>query len=289
MRLAPDYTIAQWRNDSQVDLESRRFFKSITCRAPYLADLSGTDVDRDQAFLSEFSCDGEGTRGLGYAWLLDSLAVSFYSEKRWDRSSLTIQRKYLNESANMLEDEEVVRHASLKNHIQEHIGWIKERSRPEVRDGSELWKNRQELFPHLEFCESTRKAIQNLHLNEHVYKQFRIRLEELENYSTQFGMDAFDANKLPCKTTLESESRLDEFQKQLSILCPDGKTRQFNWHVRMTPGPWRLYFYPLNGTGRMVIGYFGKNSEHDFFLRIYTKKHPTRDQHQLFPYGSSFE
>ena len=36
----------------------------------------------------------------------------------------------------------------------------------------------------------------------------------------------------------------------------DGEKRLFSWHIRMTPGAWRLHFHPLKPT-KIIIGYIG--------------------------------
>ena len=45
--------------------------------------------------------------------------------------------------------------------------------------------------------------------------------------------------------------------KELTIKCPDTKERLFSWHLRMTPGAWRLYFSEELGPGKIIIGYIG--------------------------------
>lgn len=63
--------------------------------------------------------------------------------------------------------------------------------------------------------------------------------------------------QLPSKTTPESDSRIQQFRQQLTIKCPDSKERLFSWHLRMTPGAWRLYFSEELGPGKIIIGYIG--------------------------------
>jgi len=55
----------------------------------------------------------------------------------------------------------------------------------------------------------------------------------------------------------ESETRLQQFEKQLTFRCPDDVKRVFSLHVRMTPGAWRLHFSPESGPGKIIIGYIG--------------------------------
>jgi len=44
---------------------------------------------------------------------------------------------------------------------------------------------------------------------------------------------------------------------QLTFLCPDGKERSFDFHLRFTPGAGRIYFYPKQ-PGAIIVGYIGE-------------------------------
>ena len=85
------------------------------------------------------------------------------------------------------------------------------------------------------------------------------RLSQLENASKTWISGAFDPKTIPCKTSPESESRLNKFSQELTIKCPgpDEKERLFSLHVRMTPGAWRLHFSTELGPGKIIIGYIG--------------------------------
>jgi hypothetical protein len=83
------------------------------------------------------------------------------------------------------------------------------------------------------------------------------RLLELEDCCQNWKSGAFDLDSLPSKASPESKSRLKQFQEELTFECPDGITRTFSLHVRMTPGPWRLYFLTDLRPGKIIIGYIG--------------------------------
>src|SRR5437868_3677924 len=42
--LAPDYPIARWRNDSNVDRELQRFFRTLVTKSPFLEDVADLDI-----------------------------------------------------------------------------------------------------------------------------------------------------------------------------------------------------------------------------------------------------
>src|SRR2546425_760945 len=62
--LAPDYPVARWRNDHDVDREARRYILSLTSKSPYLSEIDDPDV-RDKMNGCDFHCEGQPARGLG--------------------------------------------------------------------------------------------------------------------------------------------------------------------------------------------------------------------------------
>ena len=50
---------------------------------------------------------------------------------------------------------------------------------------------------------------------------------------------------------------LQQYGAQHTFQCPDGKPRVFSWHVPMTPGAWRLFFYPDGRKRKAFIGHIG--------------------------------
>jgi hypothetical protein len=74
-QLASNYSIAQWRNDGTVDLELRRFFKSLQTKSPFI-DIQTEPELMEQTEQSEFRCQNTLASGLGVAHLIEALAVT---------------------------------------------------------------------------------------------------------------------------------------------------------------------------------------------------------------------
>ena len=72
-------------------------------------------------------------------------------------------------------------------------------------------------------------------------------------------IDHPDCNKIVSKATPESPATLEMYGLERTFHCHDGVLRVFSWHVRVTPGAWRLYFYPLPGEHKFIIGYIGSH------------------------------
>ena len=201
--LAPGYPVARWRNDGEVDLYERRFFKTLTFKAPVWADVA--EEIKNNFDLSDVCHQGDGAIGLGFAWVSDTLAVSWNSDARWDCSRLDLEVKRLDNNDNLIDERVEIVHASRRQHLQEHTEWIKTRLRTGVQDGVELWKRKNELFPTLIFCDSVAEQLQNLKTGNPMLRQVVKRLDELDNYCKNWTTGAFDLDILPSKASPESD------------------------------------------------------------------------------------
>ncbi len=264
--LAPDYLLARWRNDDEVDRDTRRYFNSLITKAPFLTDIQNPQVENN-ALLSEFIYNGHQANGLGVASLLEALALSLRSEKLWEQSHLELQVNRLEDDGGLSTKSEIVVHASSTAHVLEHDQWIKDRLRTGVHDGNDLWNRKDTLFPSLSFCENAGKQMQRLPTGDPMLRPLVRRLFELENYCNGWKSGPFVPESLPSKASPKSQSTLQQFSKDRTFLCPDGHKRVFSWHVRLTPGAWRIHFFPAPETKNIIIGYIG--------FHLPTAKEPT--------------
>ncbi len=205
----------------------------------------------------EVKYQGKQAIGLDYAFVFKAIALSLISDPEWDCSRLQLEVTPVDENDQLVTINENIIHASRRYHAIEHADWIEKRTRKEIRNGLDLWQRREVLFPHLLFCEAVEKQLQSLLTEDPMLWSVQERLSQLENASKIWISGAFDQNTLPCKTSPESESRLHKFRQELTIRCPDENKRLFSFHVRMTPGAWRLHFSTELGPAKIVIGYIG--------------------------------
>jgi hypothetical protein len=250
--LAPGYPLRRWLNDREVDLEARRYIKSLTTKAPF---WDGLPELYDRVLEHEFRYDGRQAPGLGVAYLLESLAISLLSEDCWSVALLLLDAQWMIEGGDIEAGTVHVIHAGQPAHVDEHSEWIQERLRSDVRDGDDLWNRRAELFPSLAFCEATNRQIKSL--NSTMLRPVARRLFELHVYCQGWTGSGFDPDQLPARATPESQPTLERYGAQRTFLCPDDVERTFSWHVRLTPHAWRIYFYPAPTNKTMIIGYIG--------------------------------
>ena len=252
--LANDYTLVRWRNDNDVDLEARRYFKSMVTKYPPMSDLP----EAEQRSLShDFFHQGNRAYGLGVASLLDSLAISFASNPIWNSNKVDLNTDWLDDDGKMISDTIHVRHASQPFHINHLTPWIKDRLRTGVQDGVDLWNRRGDLFPSLSFCEHIGKDLVRLQSTDPILRQIIKKLFEMENYCKGWQEGPFNPDHLSFKITGESKVTTQKYPEARTFLCPDGEERIFTWHCRLTPCAWRMYFDPSAGPGRIYIGNIG--------------------------------
>lgn len=248
--LAQDYPIARWLNDSQVDKDTRRFFRSLTTKLSFIADLPEFWYQEDQA------------NGLGFAFQYELLAVSLRSELQWRSSRLKLEIRYpeLDENDQLVTEQVEVIHASHNDHVLEHAGWIKSRIASVFRNGSDVWEYRKQLFPNLQFCTSVREQLLVLNSGNSPLRLIEKKLSDLEACCKDWQErgSVFDLRQIPGKCAPESEATLNEYRHQRTFHCPDGVIRVFSLHVRIT-SYWRLHFLPLEGQKQIIIGYIGEH------------------------------
>ncbi len=252
--LAPEYPLARWRNDDNIDVEIRRYFRSITSKFPPLEDLP--EIGNDM-LAQDFFCMDRRSYGFGIAHLLESLAVSLPSEEIWDEHLIDINTQWLEENGDLVSQKVRIPHASQFTHVDRLSGWISKRLKTGIENGTDLWKRKALLFPHLIFCDHAAHHVRPLKKGNPIFRQIVKRLFELETYCLSWSAEKFSPEQLPFKATIESESTLRQYGDERTSTCPNGNRVTFTWHGRMTPGAWRIYFDPKAGPGFIHIGYIG--------------------------------
>lgn len=256
-RLTCDYSILDWLNDPCVERDMRLLFKTKISKYPYTEDILAQKEENEKQPI-EFTYKDKNAIGLGAAYLFDTLSLSLNSSMEWDVTTIEIQVTKITGDDQLTQSCQRVVHASKPYHLQKHSQWIEKKKRIPVKNGIILWEKRKERFPHLEFCENVKDQLYHLSGHEEKFDQILKRLDEFENYcSKEWKSGSFQPDMLPSKTTGESETRCLKFKKELTFICPDGKSGLFSWHVRFTPGHGRIYFQPDNEKRMFYIGYIG--------------------------------
>jgi hypothetical protein len=251
--IAPDYPIARWRNDLAVDREIRTYFRSISAKVPLLIDLPEIqDLSREY----EFRFDGVVAQGLGVTYLISGLAISVETQEAWRGPAVEIDCSGFDSHGDITDTRVSVKHAGSGEWAAAHHEWIRSQIMEDVKNGQELWARRNDLFPHLVFCNSVMNQLIEIDHLDALFRFVLRRLAELNTYCTNWAEGGFMSTQLPFKAVQESGPTLTQYGDERRILCPDGEYRVFSWHCRLSLSK-RLHFFPEPANHSITIGYVG--------------------------------
>jgi hypothetical protein len=258
LELAPNYHIYQWRNDPEVDREESRYLKALETKAPFLKDVF--KEFEDEFYLSEIRYQEEIVKSIGFALIIDGLAVSFNSETRWNNSYLTLEVLRIDGNQKIVSETVEIVHASCRNHVEEHNNWIQDRIRKTVNinSGQEIWQQREELFPNIDFCDSVNRQLQNIRYGQIELKVVIKALLELQNCCKNWNKGYFSVLGYALEESGESEPTLNQYRQERIFVCTDGKERLFERHIKLRLCNWRIHFI-AEKPGKLIIGYIGRH------------------------------
>ena len=256
--LAPNYRIEQWRNDSAVDVENKRRFRTLLNKSVvYLSE----EFEREQEwdFRTEFQHKEYVSKGCLLAYESDGVAVSFLSSEHWKIPEIEGIYTELVEDGELRESQVKIPNVSFDENVRIFRNWYdhkKEEYRyTDIVCGQDILSCAEDMFPNLVFCEN---AIHGCRRNVGISEAGQVyrRLLELQRAAEAMG-ENFDKNILT-NATLESGVTLDRFAEEHTFLLPEGETQLFSWHIRYTGGyTGRIFFHPVPGKKIIYIGHVG--------------------------------
>lgn len=256
IHLAPQYTVPDWMNDRQVDRDERLFFKMQATKSPYLSDLPAQE---NIALGYECTYQQQKTLGGCVAYLLEAPLVSILSEPCWDTHQLQVTVTQLADGE-LLNEEVVLRHVSRPTHFDYHRTWINQKRTINITTGDELWSQRQNIYPALVFCESVENQIRQVNHGKPMLGPVMRCLSQLQDFCQTWSSSGFDASKISCRVSPESDQTLNRYFVERTFKCPDGVERLFSWHAKINFHAWRVhFFFDESKPGTLLIGYVGKH------------------------------
>ena len=261
LQIAPNYTMFQWLQDSSIEKEMKSRFRSITTRTPLITDNYPIEKERNE--LSEFKIainhQTQLADGLGAAYLLETLCVSFLSDDLWDVDEIkNITRYYLTENGNDITEIVAVKHASKPTHVVKHQPWFEQKKRESLAKSRDLWERRDEFFPHLVLCGEVEKQLTSLGIQSKFFDQIIEKLKRLNEYAQNWQIDSYSdqaARQYGLDVSGESEGTLEKYGRQRQFRLPNKKKQLFEKHIKT--GDLRFHFYPDEETHTIYVGYIG--------------------------------
>jgi hypothetical protein len=254
IELLPEYSIAKWRNDREVDRDEKNFLILLATKSPYNIDIS-PDI-QSQFDLADVSFNGQKSEGLRFAAITQSIAISLASSPEWNKSILLLDLEEIEPDGEIIPSKIEIKHASSTRHIEEITPWIREKISSDIEDGRQLWIERRKLFDRLDFCDCVEKQLIDLLSGDpkliHIINIFSTINQKCQSWDVgSFFLEGLDES-------CESESTMNNsnFRRKRTFRCPDGQERVFERHIKLKFCNWRIHFL-AETPGRVIIGYVG--------------------------------
>lgn len=250
--LCANYGIHDWLKDDTVERREKSFFRTLLNR--------GILLDSEQLLESEFliriNSQNKGAIGCLAAYEWNGYVVSFLSDVLWDGEF--IQGEYIHIDGT--ECSASIRNCSKVEHVEKLITEKRIQGRLMISSGRELWDKREELFPHLIFCDSVKRQLEEARISLHI-KVIVNRIQILEDYfSTYEG--TFEREKMGYGCRYESETVQNDvsLRNLRKFTTPYGEEKYFYWHISFSGDyPGRIHFLPDSKHKLGIIGYVGKH------------------------------
>jgi hypothetical protein len=252
--LAPALSLLQWLGDRRTLREEKRFLQALLGKAPFVEELLLRQEASDSAL--EFSWGTQTSPGLGVAHLLEAPAVSIVGTPAFERAKIRISMLCVRDGTEEIHDIEV-RQFSTRDHVELRKAYLRQRAFREIRDGSQLWAHRQDLFPRLDFCTSTERSLRELSGHERCFQEICRHLYTLNDALDAWSEGPFDPAGLDWSYESKETLAHPRYGAQRRIQCPDGSIRIFSAKSKIRSANIRIYFEPISETRRAFIGYVG--------------------------------
>ncbi|MCI0470744.1 MAG: hypothetical protein L0Y73_03700 [Candidatus Aminicenantes bacterium] len=262
LELAPGYFLYNWLNTAKDDVLKDRF-RDIITSSPLITD--NEPIKKEERERADFQISITGGRprtaeGLGAAYLLDTVAVSFLSHPLWDNHEIKgITHYYIKEDGAGAEDSVTVHHASRSCHIESHKEWLEKKRKKTLNKSIELWERRIEFFPHLILCEHIETQFKkSFGIDSRYFDQIFDRLKKLDTFAKEWTSGGFDVETLKrygLRVSGESSRTLSRYGNERKFRLPDGRREIFEMHIKT--GHLRIHFFPDEQEHQVYVGYIG--------------------------------
>ena len=244
-----EYTFMKWLSNQQKEE-----------RSSVLSMLTREKLVHNYPSFKAYNIEG---KGLGYAFENDESLISFQTSTNWLINFIPTTQESLNDNNDIETEDLNLRNLYALENISFHekyfLNKIKLQNQSifsEIDNGTELWKRREDLFPCLKFCDSTKNFLEGMsgEIFKNVFKKFK----EYNQYFLDWETGDFDISCLSGNPRPESSTRERDFASQLTLTCPDGKNRLFTMHCNIGIWGYRIHFFPNVDDRKCIIGYVGK-------------------------------
>jgi len=185
--------------------------------------------------------------GLACCHIWDTVAVSFQSNKEWNKEKIVLQKQTISDEQEINID---IRHASKVEHLNSHQKFFKELEEEKKLDITQnnFWERKKEFFPKkIIFCKEIEKQIKNI--DKTIFEQAISILRDIETNKKLIT----DYNHSPESKSVCTSKKL----REMRIFTYKNIKIQFDNHLKSLPNTNRMYF--LEHKNKIYIGYIGKH------------------------------
>ena len=250
--IAPQYSLAQWRNDQRVNRDERALFRSFITASPYL-----TAPEQEVTF------HGVVAAGLASCALGNSVAISANSDDLWNTPQLDATMLALEEDGSVSSNPLNVRNVAALNHWNEHAEWSMIKQRTEIRSGPDLIRKAAHLFQHLILGEHAKNQLSLVQGTEHSFAWVVEALTSAEAEMNSWLGGPFPHQRLPGPASGESETvnKSARLRAMRTFETDRGVVEYCEHHMKYMGQNQRIHYILRSEQRKMLIAYIGEHLE----------------------------
>lgn len=251
-RIDPTHTFQELLGGDEFK-DEWRFLRSFENRSPIDSSIQAHTLE--SKYETEYLWQDIRTIALGWAKSLDTAMISFASLNEWEKPEITATLQELDDEAEIIESEIIVRNFATLENIDHHCKWLIEYENYICPSADELWVKREEHFPNLRLLDRTKNDIKRLSSSNTAYLQMYKKLKKLDSDTHSWIYNNKKEIQYSSKTTPEGETR----KNFCNLNDIDGEEYCFHMHQRFTGNiAGRIHFRVSTKEKKVVIAYIGK-------------------------------
>ena len=253
--LAAEYTVYGWALDKDVDNDVRIEFLTLSTKRPYIEAL--LEEDTQESNLHEFIYEEKPALGLGLAYLWDSPSISLNGDSRFTRDPVNIIHRQLTDAEEISDQTIEVCTLSSLEQVNMRSAWIMERLQRLIQSGKDLINKKEDIFPHLFFCQNALGQLSVFTGSEQYFPEVIRHLFIIEETTQNWSNGPFELRGITYSGESTETMKRKKYRGMRIFECQDGRLITFSLHTKIRSANKRIYFHPDPVNRIVYIGYVG--------------------------------
>ena len=267
VQLASAYRISDWFDKSKNDPNLKiwcSLLRSMETRQPLFEEIDMASLD-NSVEVGYLDCSS-GSPVFLAAYHFKTYLISFSTIEWWCSSYVNVWILDLRNNQ-MMEDNLSLPNLVDEASLEEHEAELAKRRNNLMSSASDIWKNRDSLFPHLTLLQNQiGSSLQDWSGREDILSKARDALHVLEDFCAKWKSGDYPSYRhehlrtlgLAAEVSRESSSvRNDPKKRQERIFwLPDGCEVYCENHIKLPDG-YRIHYYPDTSEKHIYVAYLG--------------------------------